>query len=187
MWQRIARFRISRFGATGFHIAGFRTFLAGTSACGMNGMCGVWISGAAIPPNELSWGNVGDLWQHIAKCDNMWQAMAKCGNACALKNNMLQHVRNLRPFCENPACPDPVWKPVRLEQAKREITLCCPRRQVIPSPVRMYIYIYIYTSYTYICIYIYIYIYTHVGLGEKRRPALADGVHPDGGRTAGLD
>ena len=38
---------------------------------------------AAIPPSELSWGNVnkiattyGNMWQSIATCDNIWQNAA---------------------------------------------------------------------------------------------------------------
>ena len=44
-------------------------------------------------PNELSRQNVGNMWQNLATC------------------------RDLRPFCENPDCPDPVWKPVTLARA----------------------------------------------------------------------
>ena len=59
---------------------------------------------AAIPPHELSRENVGSIWQNASNYGNMWQqhlkqAMAKC-------------VERL-PFCENPACPDPVWKLVK--------------------------------------------------------------------------
>ena len=28
---------------------------------------------AAIPPNELSWEDIGNRWQHMATCGNIWQ------------------------------------------------------------------------------------------------------------------
>ena len=49
---------------------------------------------AAIPPNELSLGKM--WWQHVPM--HLKQAMAKR--------------REMWTFCENPVCPDPVWKPV---------------------------------------------------------------------------
>ena len=51
---------------------------------------------AAIPPNELSRENVGNMWQHmathVAACDNTWRHMwqrnmSTCGNMCACKTN----------------------------------------------------------------------------------------------------
>ena len=39
---------------------------------------------------------------------NVW---AECGNTCALKTSRKLY-GDLWPFCENPVCPDPVWKPV---------------------------------------------------------------------------
>ena len=56
--------------------------------------------------------DVKKMWQHVATCGNMWQDVATCGNTCKLKSKMWQSVGNLWPFCENPVCPDPVWKSV---------------------------------------------------------------------------
>ena len=89
-----------------------------------------------IPHYACSLGNVSKLWQHSAKCDKMWQHVRT-------QKQIWQNVRNLRPFCENPVCPDPVWKPVTSRPAARP-TSAGPRRG------RLY--------YITICIYIYIYI-----------------------------
>ena len=40
--------------------------------------------------------------QHVATCDNMCALNTTCGK--------------MWPLCENPVCPDPVWKPVTLEE-----------------------------------------------------------------------
>ena len=66
---------------------------------------------AAIPPNELSWENVGKVWQSVAKYGKAWQQhVATCAH---LKQSKLwQDVGDSWPFCENPVCPDPVRKPV---------------------------------------------------------------------------
>ena len=42
----------------------------------------------------------------------MWQRMARCGNVCALKTTRYNMCGDLWPFCDNPFCPDPIWKPV---------------------------------------------------------------------------
>ena len=39
----------------------------------------------ALPPSELSWEDVGNMWQNMARCGNMRQHMTKCGNMCALR------------------------------------------------------------------------------------------------------
>ena len=43
-----------------------------------------------------------------AKCIKILQNVATCEHLTQL----LQNVWDLCPFCENPVCPNPVWKPV---------------------------------------------------------------------------
>ena len=43
-----------------------------------------------------------------AKCGNIWEHVATCVHL----KQILQNVWNSLPFCENPICPDQVWKPV---------------------------------------------------------------------------
>ena len=40
----------------------------------------------------------------------MWQNVAAYGNMCALEATCGEMRGGPRPFCENPVCPDPVWK-----------------------------------------------------------------------------
>ena len=54
---------------------------------------------AAIPPNELSREHVYKILQNVAIHAHLKQNVAKC--------------MKMWPFCENPVCPNPVWKPVR--------------------------------------------------------------------------
>ena len=59
-------------------------------------------------PNQFSW-------------ENMSQYAKMLQHVCT-RSNTLQNVWDLWPFCENPVCPNPVWKPViqgpgRLERA----------------------------------------------------------------------
>ena len=39
---------------------------------------------AAIPPDELSWENVGKMWQHVATCARVEQHMTTCKGLVAL-------------------------------------------------------------------------------------------------------
>ena len=48
------------------------------------------------------------MWQDVARCGKMWQDVA----TRAYLKQIRQHLGDLRPFHENPVCPDPVWKPV---------------------------------------------------------------------------
>ena len=42
----------------------------------------------------------------------MWQRVRA-------QNNILQNVRDLWPCYENPVCPDPVWKPVKVRRIRK--------------------------------------------------------------------
>ena len=67
---------------------------------------------AAIPPNELSRGNVGNARRHIATCGKLSQHVATCAH---LNTIMLHTVGERVPSVrKNNACPDPAWKPVTL-------------------------------------------------------------------------
>ena len=116
---------------------------------------------AAIPPNELPWENVNNMWQTIANygtaatCDKMWQSVATRAD---LERNMATCV-DLRPFCKNPVCPNPVWKPVSEvpQDCHLNYHFILPhglQHQRIYRHICMYIYIYIYICIHIVCIYI---------------------------------
>ena len=51
---------------------------------------------------------MGKCDQNVTNCDNILQNVATCTR---LKHNITK-CEDLWPLCENPVCPDPVWKPV---------------------------------------------------------------------------
>ena len=102
----------------------------------------------------------------LAKYNNMLRHMAKCGNMCALNSNYDKHVRDLRPFCENPVCPDPVWKPVTIWPVVRIVCSGHPcvwqmLYSIIFSSLQVYLEVTLSTLFCWGYPYIYIYIYTH--------------------------
>ena len=46
--------------------------------------------------------------------ENAGKNIAKCGNMCARAKQNTAKCRDSWPFCGNPVCPDPVWKPASL-------------------------------------------------------------------------
>ena len=50
----------------------------------------------------------GKMWQNVATYGKLWQPVRTL-------DNMWQTAGDLWPFCENPVCPDPVWKAGELE------------------------------------------------------------------------
>ena len=100
------------------------------------------------------------------------QHMATCGNACPLKTNTMATCMEMWPFCENPACPDPVRQPATsFRGAQAAAPKSAPKRhQPIYILVLSYTYMHIHTSipiyiYTHdflVLSYIYIYIYIYI-------------------------
>ena len=60
--------------------------------------------------------------EHVVK---MWQHAAT--RAHLKQNKLWQNVRDLRPFCDNPVCPGPVWKPAIGEARGRSLGGRVPR------------------------------------------------------------
>ena len=48
-----------------------------------------------------------NIWQHVTTCDNILQNVATRAQS---KRNLTK-LKEMWPFCENPVCPDLVWKP----------------------------------------------------------------------------
>ena len=68
--------------------------------------------------------NCGNICRHVTNCDNILQNVARCAH---LKQTMATCTW---PFCENPVCPDTVWKTVSYamschsdDQISREIRM----------------------------------------------------------------
>ena len=84
-----------------------------------------------------------------------------------LKQNIVTY-KEMRPFCENPVCPDPVWNPVTRGSSRDPSAARGAPKGSFIDIVDYIDYIILYyvrlVYYMYVCIYIYIYIYIHIML-----------------------